>query len=251
MSTFKKCKVVMLPTNKKAEIGTKNWYFKGTQALIINEFVSNLYILSDDEIKEGDWKYCSESNTITQYAAYTLDGEENKTLTSKCHYCKKIIATTDSSLVNDKCCISKDGGLTIMNKECSERNRCLLPQIPESFIQAYVKAQGKINEVMVEFEWIQGKQIPYSGKCPCGGSNSYIGSDGSCRDCGGWDTVWEYEWSSKIKTRPDNTVIIHQARTYTRAEVKSLVERMAGYVISESDSTWSTLDISKWIEENL
>jgi len=130
MSTFKKCKVVMLPTNQKAEIGTKNWYFKGTQALIINEFVSNLYILSDDEIKEGDWMYNEERepSVLQCIGKGSLRGW------------KKIIATTDKSLCDGKCA----------KNECV----CVFPQPSEGFIEKYVEEYNKgnvVTEVMVEY----------------------------------------------------------------------------------------------------
>ena len=50
----------------------------------------HLYVLSDDEIKEGDWYYCKRLNKIFQAIkgiTYNIEGNEHK-----------IIATTDESL---------------------------------------------------------------------------------------------------------------------------------------------------------
>ena len=61
MSTFKKAKVVMLSTNEPSKIGNLATYQKRSLAKVIKEGVKpintivqfwNLYIISDDEIKE-------------------------------------------------------------------------------------------------------------------------------------------------------------------------------------------------------
>jgi hypothetical protein len=132
----------MLPTNEKAEIGTKNWYFKGTQALIINEFVSNIYILSDDEIKVGDWNI-DDTDAVRQ----SLVSDPH--YWSQRKYYKKIIATTDKSLCDGKCA----------KNECV----CVFPQPSEGFIDVYVDFynRGKpITEVMVEYEKVFGVHTP-------------------------------------------------------------------------------------------
>ncbi|MEW2859388.1 hypothetical protein AB1A63_15220, partial [Lactiplantibacillus paraplantarum] len=48
----------------------------------------HLYILSDDEIKEGDWYHNSIDNSIKQASDWIYVST-----------CKKIIATTDTSLI--------------------------------------------------------------------------------------------------------------------------------------------------------
>ena len=61
MSMFKKAKVVMLPTNEPSKIGNLVTYQKRNLAKVIKEGTNpkdstvqfwNLYIISDDEIKE-------------------------------------------------------------------------------------------------------------------------------------------------------------------------------------------------------
>jgi hypothetical protein len=120
---FKRSKVVMLPTNEKAtEIGM----YKDTKRLVYNQRgkdiprgeMQHLYILSDDEIKTGDW-YITLTNDICKCG--------NKTnFTPKG---KKLIATTDESLS--------------------------LPKPSQAFIEKYVKKynEGKpITDVLVEYE---------------------------------------------------------------------------------------------------
>ena len=77
MNTFKKAKIVMLPTNQKAGLGSIYKRIKDDEIGSINEFdkignlyinknpnvqksnsnfeAQHLYIISDDEIKEGDY----------------------------------------------------------------------------------------------------------------------------------------------------------------------------------------------------
>ena len=124
----KKCKVVMLATEEKVDIGAPNWWLQGQKKLIINNLISNLYITSDDEIKEGDWYMCWE----TINGVPSKHEISNKTLNSFCkdaeNY-KKIVATTDKSLN--------------------------LPSPSEQFIQKYIESYNKgnvITEVTVEYE---------------------------------------------------------------------------------------------------
>lgn len=85
----------------------------------------NLYIISNDEIKEGDYYYRQGLKCIDQ-----CSNEEHGEVLSKDKYCKKVIASTDSSLG--------------------------LPMIQESFINHYVESYNKgevITSVQIEFEW--------------------------------------------------------------------------------------------------
>lgn len=62
--SFKKCKVVMLPINEKALNLTSMVMFNNklfncysSNYSYTDAVFQNLYILSDEEIKEGDWMY--------------------------------------------------------------------------------------------------------------------------------------------------------------------------------------------------
>ena len=126
MSTFKKAEVIMLPTNKPSKLGNLATYKGKSLAKVIKEGVNlknttvqfwNLYIISDDEIKEGDWCY---------------DLKNNCTLQAKSSYegmrIKKIIATTDTSLN--------------------------LPQPSQQFIEKYIEEYNRgnvITDVLVEY----------------------------------------------------------------------------------------------------
>ena len=89
----------VLPTDKASRLHT----YKGVLNLAANEFVAptivkndlinlNIYITSDEEIKEGDWFYTSQYNTIDKLYS---NGVINA------NYCKKIILTTDQDLIAD------------------------------------------------------------------------------------------------------------------------------------------------------
>ncbi len=176
-----KCKVVLLPTEKASQLGLSHsnaWFKDGSLHMItavkssfnqgnLDDYFKfqHLYILSYEEIKEGDWYICPISKKIL-YA----NNEYTKKIGDK-----KIEATTDTSLkivIGDSGWKSYDeGGWNEYNPEYK-----LLPQIHQSFIEAYVKAEDKINEVEIEVIKI-------------------------------YDEVGVYI-EDRIKTRSDNTVII-------------------------------------------
>lgn len=135
---FKKCKVVMLPIIQRSKIGLNPSRLSKNKLYFFDPVVCNeaqaLYFLSDEEIKEGDW-YIAQRNTGPKLLkAKRIDKEvgcifqENTDETYypyDIHECKKIIASTNSSLG--------------------------LPRPSDSFIKKYCELGG-INEVMVEYE---------------------------------------------------------------------------------------------------
>lgn len=185
----------MLPTEKASQIVqplVKLQYYE--MPLLTDGQGRHLYLTSDREIKEGDW-------CITAYGKLIQFPKEPEFAIE--HY-KKIEATTNSSL------------WYLPTKE--QRIDDNIPQIPESFIQAYVKANGDIKEVMIEY--IEA-------------NNSFNG-------------VYHEESGDFIKTRPNNTVIISQSKLYTRDEVIGI---LAKYTIALRSV--EVLDKVKWAEENL
>ena len=144
MSMFKKAKAVMLPTNEPSKIGNLATYQKRSLAKVIKEGINpkdstlqfwNLYIISDDEIKENNTHFYNPhsgqlhiSGNHTDYIAINKNG------------CKKIIATTDVSLG--------------------------LPEPSKQFIQKYIEEYNKgniITNVLVEYEYLLNDMgvIPY------------------------------------------------------------------------------------------
>ncbi len=143
----KKCKVVMLATketnynnylvlNKDNKLCAWDTTSMGSQITLPPQ---NIYITSDDEIKEGDWVLWGEKqDQISQ--ATSMDVNLNSSYTKGAF--KKIIATTDKSLIPLFC-------------KTQTKN---IPQISQSFINQYIESYNKgnvITEVMVEYEGIK------------------------------------------------------------------------------------------------
>ena len=140
MSKFKKAKVVMLPTNEKANIYAARTgglgFYNEPKTYTVNNQGRHLYIISDDEIKEGDWFYNIHSKIVGR-AAFNFGKDE---------LAKKIIATTDSSL----------GFSFKVNHGVSTTTAFTpLPQPSQQFIQKFVEEYNKgniITNVLVEYQ---------------------------------------------------------------------------------------------------
>lgn len=222
-------KIVMLPA-KKADVNSL-WLLNNGKISLDNHLLDDetfvphhLYILSDEEIKEGDWcfyrNHLDGGNIICQAYKHSDDkrmlfddGTHNKNIgegiTPLSGECKKIVATTDKSLGEPR------------------PHSKALAYIPESFTQAYIKAynEGKpITEVDLDMEVANCANIDVYNQC-----------DG-------------HKHTFKIKTRPDNTVIVHQSKMYTKNEVIELLQLMHNhYTHSFSDAKW----VNEWIQDNL
>lgn len=188
-------KVVMLTTEKAGRISLSN----DGEYLYPDDRAKNnqhLYIISDDEIKEGDW-YIDDTNLVRQ--SITSD----KDYWNRRKDYKKIVATTDKLIFNNQ-------GL-----------QQYLPQLPESFIQAYIKAYNE-DKPITEVDLL-------------------------CEEVG------NKEYDGIPQTRPDNTVIVHQSKMYSRDEVEKLIHLY--------HKAWKERPIyefdedppipNKWIQDNL
>ncbi len=137
----KKLYPIMLPTEQKTKLivydGNKFAYnkeiFKLKQG--INQ---HLYLVSDGKIKEGNWVYSSHLNLVNQFNNEGAVFHANKNSDK----CKKIVATTDTSLTyySDK------------EDHTGFSGDLQLLQIPQSFIEAWSKSNGSIKEIEVEVD---------------------------------------------------------------------------------------------------
>lgn len=105
----------------------------------------HLYLVSDDEIKEGDYVYCK-SDVLDDFIDKVETLEELSIARGEQYVCKskKVIATTDPSLN--------------------------IPLIPEQFVKDYCDSNG-IGEVMVDYDILKiyEKSSGYDGwRCCCG-----------------------------------------------------------------------------------
>lgn len=145
--------IVMLPTEKASEVylGKNNILISSTKQSSImsknDDFINqHLYIVSNEEIKEGDYLYNPATNEILFASVEMLNWNND---TSQEHKgWKKVIATTD------KLCIQNNGSIKLSNKIYTLNN--YLPLIPELFIQAYIEAYNEdkviTGEVYIETE---------------------------------------------------------------------------------------------------
>lgn len=210
---FKKCKVVMLPTNEKAKVGADNWYLPKTKTLIINNIVSHLYITSDEEIKEGDWfiielfKVDGTSDGLhVEQATFIEDVWINKGIIARRHSgnCKKVIATTDRLTI--------DIGI----------DSWIIPQPSQSFIEEYVQEYNKgniITDVMIEYSY-KGEQH---------NEDSTLNT-----------------FHPKVNPK-DNTITIKKVKdSWTREEVIELLHKKDLYGNCNTDE-----EFANWIDENI
>lgn len=212
--SFKRTKVVMLPTNQRAgKISMGNTSLKLDYHMLpiekggiyTNHTYQHLYFLSDEEIKVGDWWIDLLENRIFQVTeedviVTKVDGLPHNGF-------KKIIATTDRLRV-----ITKDEFSGVDNQH--------LPQPSEGFIQKFVDSYNsgnQISEVDVEYNHLL----------------TTFGVD---------------EESLKINPK-DNTITIKKAKdSWTRDEVVTLIlqSNLDSHVAREGE-----FDIMHWIAENL
>ena len=213
----KKCKVVMLPTEKASRLYKAPWdeppfigYFNNPQGTIKGDTIAqHLYLISDDEIKEGDWYYDVIEKKIFQR---TLPEDDQYT------HDKKVIASTDKLLKSCTCGgrVNEEGKF-YHKMGCN--NKYYLPTFSEDFIKAYVNANGEIDEVNVEYEVVGIKVYGMNAR------------------------------AKKLKLRDDNTVIISQVKTmYSRDDMLSFAKYVAkvGFGLNHVESLFD-----KWNEENL
>lgn len=238
MEQFKRVKVVMLPTNEKSKLVLSfkeksfNQLTESKLALIkeANYQLSNiqsqhLYIISDDEIKEGDWIFANQGvHKVTdikddKYPYGTLNHKGDKIYHHNSW--KKIIATTDTSL-NDG--IQK-GKIYNPSFKGTKYEPIIIPQPSQQFIKKYIESYNKgniITDVLVEYE-----KATYDKWFDNGGQPVF-------------DTL-------KINPK-DNTITIKKLKdSWNREEVIELIKRFNS---ESAGNVWFDTD-EEWIEENL
>ena len=95
----------------------------------------HLYFVDDSEINEGDWYYWPVTRSVLRFKMTEIERKGDNPHPSK--DCKKVIATTDSSLE-----VTNDKDSVLLNN---------LPQPSQSFIEEYCKLGG-VGLVDVEYE---------------------------------------------------------------------------------------------------
>lgn len=252
---FKRAKVVMLPTNEKAQIHMTP---EGHMYKSVEEFIQasqayksyHLYITSDDEIKEGDWCLNLKNNHIFQ-ASYTDANNINSTDTAydKYNSCKKIIATTNIHLGWTN--IGQDERGNTLGNYITKGNGALLnsydlPQPSQAFIEKYVEEYNKdniITDVLVEYEGIE--------TCP---NNTW-------KNAGTMELALisvndlEYPYRNKLKVNPkDNTITIKKVKdSWSRKEVENKLWEIRTFYQETKDLPYKQVRplFKNWINKNL
>ena len=237
MKQFKRAKVVMLPTNEKTKYLMVYSNVEKTKGKLILNGLKNdeykehqhLYIISDDEIKEGDWCYDKrpDENGDLVDVVYQVKNIEFELRTSTE---KKIIATTDASLIIESEYESIDLG--------KQYKYFPLPQPSQQFIEKYIEEYNKgniITDVLVEYELISNEE--------------YFGNTVNPGD----DVPY---FDEKLKINPkDNTITIKKVKdSYSREEVIEFGNKVKEYCKNgwKLDSLHMVFfEWDKWIEENL
>lgn len=219
---WEKHKVVMLPTEAsllRVEDG-ELVYGKKICQNTINFKCQHLYVLSNEEIRVGDW-CISDLAGAKPFICTNL-------LYAETYNCKKIIATTDTSL-SPKLHI----GEIVDESYPKEFRSSILPQPSQSFIQTYIEEYNKrniITEVLVEYEL----------------SSSFADIE-----------ILNKDFETKLKINPeDNTITIKKVKdSWNKEEITKIVLAYHMYAFykdpKQEDYERQKYGIEKWIEENL
>lgn len=230
---YKKCKVVIIATYKESRLflktGNQLEYNEHHPIYGINHYgwkYQNLYILSDDKIKENDWYY-TKSKVHKHLGHLPLDKtnhDGDKVF--------KIIAITDSSLnlYCNHCGAIKELATGICVK-CDRFSTNSISSISQSFIKQYVSEYNKgnkIEEVMVEYEF----EKPFIT----------VNDDE--------ERVENYPISPILN--PDNTISIKATKTsWTREEVVALLTSLKDHINSINNYECNCSDFNWFINNNL
>ena len=225
MNQFKRAQVVVLPIRELSNISLSNKHntlvYNNDKHDTLSMFTNqHLYIISDDEIKEGDWHLNADKNVVTNTTRYTLYKATKikldfiKKLQEKNSDCKfyKIIATTDTSLE-----IVSKGINPVYEK---------LPQPSQQFIEKYIEEYNKgniITDVLVEYETLKTTA-----------NNKHFG-EGHI-----------YSITNKLKINPkDNSIAIKKLKdSWNREEVFAVITTF-------NNANIEAKNVVKWLEENL
>jgi hypothetical protein len=208
VETDKAENAIIIHNVSKQAVYHGNKYFTQEYLKNNNAKAFHLYVLSDDEIKEGDWFiHCNRILKAEKSREKDCVSFNNNSNVAR-NNCKKIIATTDTDITND---FSTSGVLFV-------------PQIQQSFIEPFITNYNKgnvITEVIVEYEDIIKCEYNYNSKGERIGipKNKKVGIT--------------------IKINPDNTIIISSIKdSWDKNEVLeiiNLIERRAkGFGATES-----------------
>lgn len=229
---YKEHKIVMLPSEDKSiNQLIKNKY---TNKLSICKQLNaddessweyqNLYILSDEEIRENDW-FINELNQVWQH-----NGKVQPSIKSK-----KIISTTNKSLS----WIEHDDTVPY-----PKGKQYFVPQIPQYFIEYFISEYNKgnvIDKVEVGYEignWEHETSV--HRKCVnCGTSNHKL-------------DAYNCKCTNTLKVNPDNIINIKPIKTsWNREEIIEILKKREHHIAINMPLNCKMLELKDWIKDNL
>lgn len=237
-----KRQVVMLPTNEvKGDFSKEriypcllkhSWMFdkeeKGKLIFADSNIrtptqLQNLYFLSDEKPVTGDWVIPNNSKYGNRPWKF-MEAPCPLSYWGCADNCKKIIATTDSSIacIKDTLSIPQRRGLT--NHYPTEK--WVLPQPSQSFIKKFVEEYNKgniITEVMVEYDSPEICENPLDSKFA----------------------------SLKVNSKDNTTAIRKVKDSWNKEEVIKSIKNFAEKFVANTNTAYKQKEINEWIEENL
>lgn len=196
---------------------SKNW----SKGVLDYYEAQNLYIVSDEEIKEDDWVYNSISNELEKWSYKGwIEAPDFEYLG---YY--KIIATTDISLKIkcDECKAWENRNDVSYTCTCKS-----LPQPSQQFIEKFIGEYNKGNQIEEIFvKYIQELSIDSGGQL--------------------------IEEEVYLKINSDNTISIRSKINWSVEEVEEILRKCAFHFITNPPSnSENILQVSnQWIKENL
>jgi hypothetical protein len=222
---YQECNIVMLPSSDKNSLIYSNSLLNKLSYGELSPSKCNhyyLYILSNDEIKEGDW--CIETHIKSPNFNKLFKAHNKQHYLHSVEACnnydsiKKVIAAIDTSLK--------------------------LPQIPTTFIQQYISAYNNgnvIEKCLVEVE-----------ECKvCKGTKRHIVSmfgEVNCGYCQKIEGIEKLYKKLPIKLNENNEISILlptvEKQRFSREEVVELLKQF-------NNDKPGVFDCTNWIEQNL
>lgn len=260
---YQECDVVMLPTDVSNRYNCteglivkciKSWTPIGENEIkentlgisknhnngVLNYYQpQHLYILSKDEIKEGEYGI-NGYNEVVKFVSKIKDEVTVIRVSDNCKIIgaflpKKIIATTDSSL-------EIYTGEVVKNRYAIKTT---IPQIPQSFIEYFISEYNKgnvISKVLVEVEKLfGGNSFVQRGKEPSKKEKLRGCYDNGKQITGKWKELFYYEL--KLNQNNEISILTEQKQSYSREEVIELLKKLP-YNPGKQE-------IDKWIKQNL
>jgi len=177
---YQECDIVMLPVKKHhATFELEDNFLSKESSNYTHKNPQELYILSNEKIKEGDWYLLIPENHIKQ---------AQKDLPVNLREWKKVIATSDSSLK-----------IIDHNNTWDNSNDKKLSQIPQQFIEHYINEYNKGNVISKVFVEVVDN-----------GEEDWVGDDYN------GEPFWNEKWEIKLNQNNEISILTEEINLTTQ-----------------------------------